>query len=90
MVWYSWFMKVTATEFRKNIFQLLESAINGEAVNVSHKGRTLKLVPEEQPSKLSRLTKRNILVGTPEEVDQALADLKKQGQQGWASKWQSS
>ncbi len=83
-------MKVTATEFRKNVFQLLESAINGEAVNVSHKGRTIRLLPEEQPSKLSRLSKRNILVGTAEDIDQALESLNEQSQKDWELKWQSS
>jgi antitoxin (DNA-binding transcriptional repressor) of toxin-antitoxin stability system len=83
-------MKVTATEFRKNVFQLLESAINGEAVDVSHKGRTIRLLPEEQPSKLSRLSKRNILVGSAEEVDQSLESLNEQSQKDWEVKWQSS
>jgi antitoxin (DNA-binding transcriptional repressor) of toxin-antitoxin stability system len=83
-------MKVTATEFRKNVFQLLESAINGEAVDVSHKGRTIRLLPEEQPSKLSRLSKRNILVGSAEEVDRSLESLNEQSQKDWEVKWQSS
>jgi antitoxin (DNA-binding transcriptional repressor) of toxin-antitoxin stability system len=83
-------MKVTATEFRKNVFQLLESAINGEAVDVSHKGRTIRLLPEEQPSKVSRLSKRNILVGSAEEVDRSLESLNEQSQKDWEVKWQSS
>ena len=83
-------MKITATEFRKNVFQLLESAINGEAVDVSHKGRTIHLFPEDQPSKLSRLSKRNILVGTAEDVDRALENLNEQNQKDWELKWQSS
>jgi len=83
-------MTITATDFRKNVFQLLESAINGEAVDVSHKGRTIRLLPAEQPSKLSRLSKRNILVGTAEEVDQALDDLNAQTRENWESKWPSS
>ncbi|MDQ2773869.1 MAG: hypothetical protein M3Y57_02920 [Acidobacteriota bacterium] len=83
-------MTVTTTEFRKNVFQLLESAINGEAVDVLHKGRTIRLVPEGQPSKLSRLRKRNILVGSAEDVDQALESLNEQNQKDWELKWQSS
>ena len=47
-------MKVTSTEFRKNLFQLFERAVQGELVEVLHKGRLIRLVPEEKATKLSR------------------------------------
>jgi hypothetical protein len=59
-------------------------------VDVSHKRRTIRLLPEEQPSKLSRLSKRNILVGSAEEVDRSLESLNEQSQKDWEVKWQSS
>jgi prevent-host-death family protein len=38
-------MKVTSTEFRKNLFQIVERALRGEFVEVAHKGRVIRLVP---------------------------------------------
>ena len=38
-------MKVTSTEFRKNLFQIVERALQGEFVEVAHKGRLVRLVP---------------------------------------------
>src|ERR1017187_7308121 len=50
--------KVTSTEFRKNLFQIVERVLQGELVEVAHKGRLIRLVPVNKPSKLSRLVKR--------------------------------
>ncbi|MGI9073677.1 MAG: type II toxin-antitoxin system Phd/YefM family antitoxin [Bryobacteraceae bacterium] len=76
-------MKVTATEFRKNMFQLVEKALAGELVEVSHRGRTVRLVPEKPTSKLSRLQNMNVIVGTPEELDEALSRLSSETQATW-------
>ena len=37
-------------------------------VEVVRKGKILKIVPESKPSKLSRLKKRNAIVGDPEDL----------------------
>jgi prevent-host-death family protein len=65
-------MTVTPTDFRKNLFQLLERALNGELIEIVHKNRTIRLVPAERRSKLSRLVRRNTLKGEPEDFDQLL------------------
>ncbi len=53
-------MKVTASELRASIYSILDQVLEtGTPVEVTHKGKILKIVPEERPSKLSRLTKRN-------------------------------
>lgn len=65
-------MTVTVTEFRKNLFQLVERALNGELIEVIHKNRAIRLVLTEPQSKLSRLVQRDTLNCTPEEFDQAL------------------
>ncbi len=53
-------MKVTITEFRRNLFQLVERAVAGETVEFVHQGTTVRLVIPEgsAPSKLGRLTPR--------------------------------
>jgi len=50
-------MEVSITEFRRNIFELVNQAMGGKEVWVMHKGRRFKLVPEMKPgSRLSRVT----------------------------------
>jgi antitoxin (DNA-binding transcriptional repressor) of toxin-antitoxin stability system len=54
-------MRVTITEFRKNLFKLVERVIAGESVEFIHRGTTIRLViPEGASSKLDRLTSRQV------------------------------
>jgi antitoxin (DNA-binding transcriptional repressor) of toxin-antitoxin stability system len=64
-------MKVSSIEFRKNLFQLVERALQGECVEVAHKGRIVRLVPEQIQSKMSRLVPRDTIQGTPEDLERA-------------------
>ena len=64
-------MKVSSAEFRKNLFQLIERALQGEFVEVAHKGRIVRLVPEQIQSKMSRLVQRDTFQGTPEDLERA-------------------
>lgn len=75
----------TATEFRKNMFQMLERALNGEAVQVSYHGQIVKLIPEQRPSKLSKLKDLGVVNGSPEEVEAALYQLKAEQVARWES-----
>ena len=62
-------MRVTISEFRKNLFKLVEKVIAGESVEFIHRGRTIRLVvPEGASSKLDRLTARTIV--NPEMTDE--------------------
>ena len=54
-------MQVPITQFRQRIFALVEQALNGEEVWVSHKGRRVRIVPENAASKLSRITPMEIV-----------------------------
>jgi hypothetical protein len=55
-------MEVPITRFRREIFTLVNKALDGSEVWVSHKGRRLKLVPEGRPaSRLSRITPMEII-----------------------------
>jgi hypothetical protein len=61
-MWYSYLMDVPITQFRKDIFSLVNQALEGREVWFTHKGRRLKVVPEGKPvSKLSRITPMDIL-----------------------------
>lgn len=62
-------MKVTASKLRENIYSILDQVLEtGTPVEVIRKGKVLKIVAEEKPDKLSRLKKRNYLVGDPEDI----------------------
>jgi hypothetical protein len=50
-------MEVSITQFRRDIFDLVNQAMDGKEVWVMHKGRRFKVVPEIKPgSRLSRIT----------------------------------
>jgi len=62
-------MKVTASKLRENIYTILDQVLEtGTPIEVIRKGKVLKIVPEQKIDKLSRLTKRDYLVGDPEEI----------------------
>jgi antitoxin (DNA-binding transcriptional repressor) of toxin-antitoxin stability system len=80
---------VTATDFRKHLFQLVERALNGELIEVLHKNRTLRLTPTERASKLSRLVQRDTLNCPPEDFDKLLRAQDDEMREQWERKWQS-
>jgi antitoxin (DNA-binding transcriptional repressor) of toxin-antitoxin stability system len=54
-------MKVTITEFRANLFKLVERVIAGETVEFDHQGITIRLIVSGgRSTKLDRLTPRQI------------------------------
>jgi prevent-host-death family protein len=79
-------MRVTATELRKNLFQLVDRAVQGELIEIAHKGRLIRLVPEARPSKLSRLIVRDTIVGTPQDLERAQTTLDEELRVSWNNK----
>lgn len=62
-------MKVSASKLRENIYTLLDQALEtGVPIEVIRKGKLLKIVPEQPKSKLSRLKRRQSIVGDPESI----------------------
>jgi antitoxin (DNA-binding transcriptional repressor) of toxin-antitoxin stability system len=84
---YTGVVKVTSTEFRKNLFQIVERAIQGEFVEVLHKGRVVRLVPGDRPSKISRLIQRDTIHGTLEDLDRGQQQLDDEMRTSWDEKW---
>ncbi len=55
-------MEVPITQFRREIFSLVNQALDGQEVWFTHKGRRLKIVPEGEPvSRLSRITPMDVI-----------------------------
>lgn len=74
-------MRVTITEFRKDLFKLVEKVIAGESVEFVHKGATIRLVvPDGRLAKLDRLTQRQITNPEMSGERQQSAELKMQAE----------
>jgi antitoxin (DNA-binding transcriptional repressor) of toxin-antitoxin stability system len=57
-------VKVTASELRQNVYSILDDTLEtGMPVEILRKGRVLRIVPDQKPSKLARLKKRPCVVG---------------------------
>jgi hypothetical protein len=82
-------MRVTPTDFRKNLFHFLERALNGELIEIVHKNRTVRLTAAEPTSKLSRLVRRDTLACDPDKLDEALKAQDDEMSRQWEEKWQS-
>jgi hypothetical protein len=55
-------MEVPITQFRRDIFTLVNQALDGIDIWVTHKGRRFKIVPEGKPvSRLSRITPMDVI-----------------------------
>ncbi len=63
-------MAMSASELRQNIYRLLDEVLEtGIPLEVERKGRTLRIVPEDRPSKLDRIVGReDALVGDPDDI----------------------
>ncbi|WOK06522.1 type II toxin-antitoxin system Phd/YefM family antitoxin [Imperialibacter roseus] len=62
-------MGITTSKLRQNIYKLLDQvAETGEPLEIKRKGKTLKIVVENQASKLANLKKRDVIVGDAEEL----------------------
>ncbi|MGA2326326.1 MAG: type II toxin-antitoxin system prevent-host-death family antitoxin [Bryobacteraceae bacterium] len=80
-------MKLTATEFRKSLFPLLERALHGEPVEVVYKGAVVKLVPSQSPSKLARAKRQHALLCDPDSIIHSDSALIEEMESQWRKDW---
>lgn len=86
-MWYTKGVKVTTTQFRRNLFQLVDRALQGDVVEVMHKGKVIRLVSAEKPSKMSRLVQRDTICGTLDDLDRGQQELDDKMRTSWENKW---
>jgi antitoxin (DNA-binding transcriptional repressor) of toxin-antitoxin stability system len=80
-------MEVTITQFRREIFDLVNQAMSGVDVWVTHKGNRFKVVPEGKPvSRLSRLTPMEIMNPNSPEEDETR--MKEEMRAAWEKDWE--
>jgi len=80
-------MTVTVTDFRKNLFQIMDRVLQGEFVEVLHKGSSIRLTSPEPKSKLDRLVKRKTLLCRPDELEKVRRELKKEMRDAMEKDW---
>ena len=83
-------MEVPITQFRRQIFSLVNQALEGEELWVTHKGRRLKIVPEGKPvSRLSRITPMEVMADPAFDMNDPvfkaewLAEMEREWEKDW-------
>lgn len=62
-------MPLSASKLRQNIYRILDGVLeSGVPVEVERKGKLLRIVPVQAPSKLDRLPRREVIVGDPDSL----------------------
>ena len=80
-------MEVPITQFRREIFSLVNRALEGGEVWVTHKGRRVKIVPEGPPaSRLSRISPMEIVNHGSDVMDDP--DLLAEMTRAWEKDWE--
>jgi len=85
-------MDVPITQFRRNLFDLINQAMAGEEVWVTHKGRRFRIAPEHQPvGRLSRITPLEVLnPQAPDLIDPALkTEMLAEMEKAWDRDWKA-
>ena len=76
-------MELTATNFRKHLFQVLERAAGGEAIDITWKGSRLRLSRPQSGSKLARAVRRHALLVSPDSIVESDAALMTELEAQW-------
>src|SRR5690349_16397236 len=86
-VMYTVHMNVNATEFRKDLFKLLERALGGEAVEVAYKGATVRVAASSGQSKLARARRQHALISDPDAIVGSDRKLMAKLEAEWRKEW---
>lgn len=79
-------MEVSITQFRRDMFELVNQAMTGSEVWVTHKGRRFRIAPERQTgSRLGRITPLEIVNSESAELD--TSSLQEDMTRAWEKDW---
>jgi antitoxin (DNA-binding transcriptional repressor) of toxin-antitoxin stability system len=84
---YTVHMTVTATEFRKNLFALLEQVVRGETIEVRYKGSSVRIAPASSGSKLARAKRQPALLCDPDAIVHSDPKLLARMESAWSKDW---
>ena len=79
-------MELTITDFRRNLFNVVDQAMNGVEVHVTHKGRGFTIKPDVPPQdRLSRIKPMKIINGSLEGAsEQLMKEMEAEWEKDWA------
>ena len=80
-------MSLTATKFRKDLFNVLEQALKGEPVEIMYKGAKLKLVPTQSGSKIARMKPQEYFLCDPDSLVSTDPELMAEMEAEWEKDW---
>jgi hypothetical protein len=79
-------METSISRFRRDLFNLVELALSGEPIYVTHKGKRFRIVPDVKPGeRLSKLTPLQIINPQFGELEDAV--MKEEMAQAWENDW---
>jgi antitoxin (DNA-binding transcriptional repressor) of toxin-antitoxin stability system len=79
------YMAVNITEFRRNLFQLADQALEGKPIEFIHKGVVFKVVPETPVLKLSKLTRETVVApGVSLDMSELLKEMEAEWEKDWS------
>ncbi len=78
-------MEVTISQFRRDLFRLAESALEGEPITFFHKGVRFRVVPEVENDPFGRITPLQVI--NTEHPDLDKEDLQKEMERNWQEDW---
>ena len=87
IVMYTVRMKLTATEFRKNLFTVLERVVEGETVEIGYKGSSVRITSSSFTSKLARAKRRRALLCDPDAIVHSDKKLLTEMEAEWRKDW---
>ena len=76
-------MELNATEFRKDLFKVLDRALHGEPVEIAYKGSKIRLVAPQAKSKLAGAIRRHALLVDPQSIVESDPDLMADLERRW-------
>lgn len=79
-------MKTGVTQFRKELFQLADQALQGEQVQFVYRGVVFSVIPETKKSKLDKLIGQPV-VAPGADLDQAGKELLAGMEEAWKEDW---
>ena len=79
-------MKVTITQFRKELFHFADQALKGERVEFLYRGIVFKVTPDQKQSKLDKLVGQPVLAPGVD-LEQASKELLAEMEAAWIEDW---
>ncbi len=80
-------MTMSATQFRKDLFTVLEKVLAGETVEIAYKGSSICIAPRHSTSKLARAKRQNTLAVDPQEIVSSDSKLMADFESEWRKDW---